>query len=60
MILMLLILSHLKILLVAKFDVDYTTELNFKDGKVKFEIINLDMNNRTQNGVNRLLLIGNI
>ncbi len=22
---------------------DYTTELNFKDGKVKFEIINLDM-----------------
>lgn len=46
--------------LVAKFDVDYTTELNFKDGKVKFEIINLDMNNRTQNGVNRLLLIGNM
>ncbi len=46
--------------LTAKFDVDYTTELNFKDGKVKFEIINLDMNKRTQNGVNRLLLVGNM
>ena len=44
----------------AKFDVDYTTELNFKDGKVKFEIIDLDMNKRTQNGVNRLLIIGNM
>lgn len=46
--------------LTAKFDVDYTTELSFKDGKVKFGIINLDMNKRTQNGVNRLLLIGNM
>jgi len=25
----------------------YTTELNFKDGKVKYEIINLDMKHRT-------------
>ncbi|HEY5592352.1 MAG TPA: DUF4468 domain-containing protein [Paludibacter sp.] len=46
--------------LTAKFDVDYTTELNFRDGKVKFEIINLDMNKRTQNGINRLLFIGNM
>lgn len=46
--------------LTAKFDADYTTELSFKDGKVKFEIINLDMNKITQNGINRLLYIGNM
>ena len=46
---------------------DYTIELNFKDGKVKFEIIDLDMTQRTQihmnkrttTGVNHLLVVGN-
>ena len=50
-----------------RYDKNYTIELNFKDGKVKFEIIDLDMTQRTQihmnkrttTGVNRLMVVGN-
>lgn len=39
-----------------RIDADYTIELNFKDGKVKFEIISLDM--YAQNGGYKVLFSG--
>lgn len=39
-----------------KIDADYTIELNFKDGKVKFEILSLDM--YAQNGGYKVLFSG--
>ena len=60
-------ISFKRCFLTEKYDMDYTIELNFKDGKVKFEIIDLDMTQRTQihmnkrttTGVNHLLVVGN-